>query len=175
MWSTVLVGYSWLAAQLLCAACMFSGCQSPLSAPTDLFTCCPSGNRGKGCPLSIEGLPLLPLPGGGCPLLHYHRGSHHPSSLTSQCPSSSLSIPARAGPATLHCVTFPSSAVQCTVEEVFSALLFRGSLECTDGPGHAIRPGVGTNTCSLHFNKIISILYLSKLQKYLCEMPNVFV
>ena len=78
--------------------------------------------------LSIEGLPLLPLPCGGCPLLHYHRGSHHPSSLTSQCPSSSLSIPARAGPATLHCVTFPNSAVQCTVEEVFTVHCFSAAL-----------------------------------------------
>ena len=123
-----LVGCSWLAGPLLCAACMFSGCQSPLSAPTDLFTCCPSGNRGKGCPL-YRGVAAVALAVWWLPLLlHYHRGSHHPSSLTSQCPSSSLSIPARAGPATLHCVTFPNSAVQCTVEEVFTVHCFSAAL-----------------------------------------------
>ena len=107
------------------------------------------------CPLvwGCMGLPssmgLQPTVAADGWLLHYHRRSHHPSSLTSQCPSSPLSIPER--PALLCTGTSP--ALQC-----FSPSC---SLECTDGPGHAIRPGVGTNTCyrwSLHFNRIINMV-----------------
>ena len=117
---------------------------SSIVRSTHLFTCCPPAMA--SCPLvwGCMGLPssmgLQPTVAADGWLLHYHRRSHHPSSLTSQCPSSSLSIPERACSA-LHC-NLSSSAV----EEVFTAFL-RCSLECTDGPGHAIRPGFGTNTC----------------------------
>ena len=123
---------------------------SSIVRSTHLFTCCPPAMA--SCPLvwGCMGLPssmgLQPTVAADGWLLHYHRRSHHPSSLTSQCPSSPLSIPS------LLC-TGSSPALQC-----FSPSC---SLECTDGPGHAIRPGVGTNTCyrwSSHFNRIINII-----------------
>ena len=112
---------------------------SSIVRSTHLFTCCPPAMA--SCPpvWGCMGLPssmgLQPTVAADGWLLHYHRRSHHPSSLTSQCPSSPLSIPERAA---LLC-TGTSPALQC-----FSPSC---SLECTDGPGHAIRPGVGTNTC----------------------------
>ena len=106
--------------------CMFSPNPPPLSAPTDLFTCCPPlAIMPASCPLSMAGLrcplPHLPL----VALLHYHRRSHHPSSLTSQCPSSSLSIPEPACYSLLCTVlcNLSRSAVW-TAEEVFTVHCF---------------------------------------------------
>ena len=53
--------------------------------------------------------------------VHYHRRSHHPSSLTSQCPSSSLSIPE---PEPQQCTSGTVLRTVFSAKEVFLALLF---------------------------------------------------
>ena len=69
-------------------------------------------------------LPSMGLPNGKLVCVahvHYHRRSHHPSSLTSQCPSSSLSIPE---PEPQQCTSGTVLRTVFSAKEVFLALLF---------------------------------------------------
>ena len=60
-----------------------------------------------------------------------------------------FSLNTRAGAATVHQWNCVENSVQCKGSVPCTAFL---SLECTDGPRHAIRPGAGTDTWSSSLN-----------------------
>ena len=145
---------------LLCAALhVFTRPTSIVCSDWSVYMLPPLAIMPASCPLSMAGLPSTTLAAGCSPPLS---PPLPPPIIPDFSMPKLFSLNTRAGRSySLHCTALCnlSRSAVWSGGSVHCALLFLGgALECTDGPGHAIRPGVGTNTClSSQFNEIITI------------------